>query len=99
MFYIVSEIWFHEKFGSNAQNINNGEIGRFLIIKHEEGKEVFLCDMAIVTKRSIDYYHDFTRLFVADSTLSHSLPIDGENISFKINKKQQEFYIHTSHIR
>jgi len=82
-------MWFHEKYNSNVRGFSNEESGRFLIIKHEEDQGVYLCDMAIVTKNNVDYYDDFTRLFVAGSPLPSSFSTDKNNNSIEIKKNSK----------
>lgn len=90
MFYIVSASWFYEKYNSDRRNLKEKESGRFLILKSEEDKGVYLCDVAIVTKNNVDYYDDFTRLFLTNHALSHLLPTDKEKISIKVTKKNDQ---------
>lgn len=90
MFYIVSASWFYDEYNSSKRNIKDKQSGRFLILKTEEDKGVYLCDVAIVTKNNLDYYDDFTRLFLTDDTMSHLLPTDREKISFKVTKKNEQ---------
>ncbi|HHQ6722087.1 TPA: AAA family ATPase [Serratia fonticola] len=89
MFYIVNYTWFYEKFTLDRANVKNDVSGKFLIIKEKEEKEVYLCDMAIVTKRNVDYYDDFTRLFLKDNVLLNKSPSYQDNFSIKITKDNE----------
>lgn len=86
MFYIVSSAWFYKKNPPQPPYINKGDSGRFLIIKKEESDGVYLCDMAIVTKRNVDYFDNFTRLFFTDEDLSRSLNLNKSTFNIKITK-------------
>ncbi|UWI95091.1 ATP-binding protein [Enterobacter roggenkampii] len=69
MLYITNQDEFHKNFSNFKISKENKVTGRFLILKNEKEQGIYFCDIAIVTKYNIDYYNDFTRVFLNDETL------------------------------
>jgi predicted ATPase len=69
--YLTNLNLFHDSFRHNQDSNENKITGRFLILKGEQDHRVYLCDFAIATKYHIDYYDDFTRVFLDNETLEH----------------------------
>ncbi|MDU7350586.1 MAG: AAA family ATPase [Citrobacter freundii] len=87
MFYITYYPDFHDNY-SPPPTVGYEITGKFLIVKEEQEQGMYFCDLAIVTKYNIDYYNDFTRVYLNKDILA-KLKENNPQSSIKITSKNE----------
>lgn len=99
MLFIANEIDFSKRYNTDKENLENKMIGQFLILRNrQDDDDVYLCDFAIVTKKRVHYYNEFTRLLVTyQGTQGNAaeLPMNSENFVNVDNAKKEGFNFFT----
>lgn len=98
MLFITNEIDFSKTYNSDKENIDNKTTGQFLILRDRQDDNIYLCDFAIVTKKRVRYYNEFTRLLVIYRGVlgnAAELPMTSGNIVNVGNAKKEGFNIFT----